>query len=78
MKGKEALYKHIKTGALLSTIPFILVWNPVGGYFIGAYLKDRFDLGNYIVFISIGLGFAIGISETIKIIMLLAKDSQGK
>lgn len=71
LTNKEDVYKWIKIAGLISFIPFILAVGPVGGYFIGNFITKKFNLNSSITFIFIILGFAVSISETIKIIKML-------
>ena len=73
MSSKEELYKYIKIGGLLSSLPFVLASGPIIGYFIGDYLKNKFSLGNYVIFIFLAIGFIFSLKEAIKIILMLIK-----
>jgi len=69
---KEDLYRWVKFGGLVSVIPFILFMGPFLGYLIGGWLKEKFSLGSYAVYIFIGLGFIWSFNEAARIIIMLA------
>jgi len=72
-ENKKDYYKWIKIIGLLSSLPFILASGPMGGYFIGDYITRRFNLGIYVTFIFIVVGFIGSLIETIKVIRMLIK-----
>jgi ATP synthase protein I len=55
---------------LLSSIPFILAFAPIVGYFLGKYLDQKFRTQPWLSLVLLGLGFVAGVRETIKIIKL--------
>ena len=70
---KEELYRWIKIGGLVSSIPFILISGPIVGYVAGDCIRNFFHLANYVVYIFILIGFVWSFSETAKIIVRLLK-----
>ena len=75
MANKE-FYKRIKIAGMVSYIPIMLAVGPFSGLFIGNYLRNKFKLPEYVLFISIGIGFAAGILEVIRIIRLVIRVNQ--
>jgi len=70
---KQETYKWIKIGGMLSFLPIILAAGPLFGYFTGSFLKEKFGLPEYILFICIGIGFLASIKEVIRIIKIVSK-----
>jgi F0F1-type ATP synthase assembly protein I len=73
MADKDLLYKRIKIAGLLSFIPFILAAGPIGGWVIGEFLENKFNLSVYITYICILIGMAASIREVVRIIRLVIK-----
>ncbi|MCM8797007.1 MAG: AtpZ/AtpI family protein [Candidatus Omnitrophica bacterium] len=78
---KKALYRQIKILGMIFFIPVLLAACPIGGFFLGDYLKRRFDFPAYIILVCLTLGFFAGILETIRIVKLVTtidnKEKQG-
>lgn len=68
---KKELFKRIKIAGLISFIPVILAAGPLSGFFVGSFLKEKFRLSAYFLFICIGLGVIISIKEVVRIIRLV-------
>lgn len=77
MERQPVVFKWLKIGVLLSFIPFVLAAGPLLGYFLGAYLENRFSMPRYTSIICVTIGFAGSVRETIKIIIFALK-SEGK
>ena len=75
-KRKSDLYKWIKIGGLLSFLPFVLAAGPLGGYMLGSYLEKRFGLPAYILVISITVGFAVSVRETVRIVKIALRTQE--
>ena len=73
MTKKEEAYKRVKIAGLLIFIPLVLAISPLAGFLTAQYLREKFHLGNYIIFILVGLGFLAGVRETVRIIKLAIK-----
>ena len=69
-KRKADFYKWVKIGGLLSFLPFILAAGPLFGYILGSYLEKRFGLPAYASIISITVGFAVSVRETVRIVKI--------
>ncbi len=67
MQNKN-FYKGVKTVGFVTFIPFILAAGPLTGYFTGIFLEKKFNLSSHIVFIGVGVGFLVAITEVIKIL----------
>jgi F0F1-type ATP synthase assembly protein I len=76
MPRDEGVSKYFRTAALLSSIPLTLASGPFAGYFIGDYLKRRFQLEEYITYIFILLGIAVSLNTVVRIIILLKESAQ--
>jgi hypothetical protein len=73
MADKGKLYKRIKIAGLISFIPIILAIAPLGGFFLGEYLQNKFGLGLHTTVIFTGLGFFAAIFEIFRIIRLVIR-----
>ena len=73
MSLNKEVYKRIKIAGLVVFIPFMMATGPVAGFFVGDYLHKKFNLGVYVIFLAITIGFLSGFYETIKIIKLVTK-----
>lgn len=73
MDKKADFYKWVKLAGMISFIPFVLISGPLGGFIIGEYLKVRFGLGYYAVYVFVFLGFATSLFEIVRIIRLLTR-----
>lgn len=69
---KEEFYKRIKIAGMISFIPLMLAAGPFIGYLAGDYLGKKSGLA-YVIFICIGIGFLVSITEVIRIIRLVTK-----
>ena len=69
--GKRDVYKRVKIAGMISFIPVMLAAGPLGGYFIGDFLENKFNLPSYMTYIFIALGAIAGIRETVRIIRLV-------
>ena len=75
MAEKEKLYKRIKIAGMLSLIPLILSCSLFAGYYLGSWLKTKFGLSFWVVFVCIMLGLLIAVREIAKIIRIALKIS---
>ena len=64
-------YKRVKIAGMISYIPIMLGVSPLAGFFFGDYLQKRFDLPFSVLIICVGVGIAVGIRESIRIIRLV-------
>ncbi|MDD2679769.1 MAG: AtpZ/AtpI family protein [Candidatus Omnitrophica bacterium] len=71
MAGKTELYKIIKIAGMISYIPIMLAAAPLGGFFLGEYLRNKFHLPFYFLVLCVLLGIALGIKEVIRVIRLV-------
>lgn len=76
MSKGGVLYKYIRVAGLVSSLPFILAAGPFAGFFIGDYLKQKFNLQEYIIYIFIVLGAASSLNTTVRIIIMLKNTSK--
>jgi hypothetical protein len=73
---KEDLYRGVKIIGLVTFIPFMMAAGPLTGYFTGVFLQEKFNLSSYVVFISVGFGFLVAITEVIKILKAIARANK--
>jgi uncharacterized membrane protein len=66
--AKEDFYRKIKIIGFVTFIPCILAAGPLSGYFIGIFLREKFNLPFYVVFFGVGIGFLGAFMEVIKIL----------
>ena len=66
MDTKEEVYHWIKIGGIIATIPFVLVSGPLGGYFAGAFLAERFSLSASFPLYGAILGLVGSLVETVR------------
>jgi len=69
---KDELYKRVKIWGVVSFIPIVLAAGPFAGYVAGDYLRRKCGL-DFLLYISIGIGFIVSITEVIRIVRLLIK-----
>lgn len=72
----QETYKQIKMAGLVMFIPFAVAIGPLSGFFLGAYLIEKFSLGDYVLYICITLGFLSGVWETVRIVRFMCKESR--
>lgn len=70
---REDFYRGVKVIGLVSFIPFILAAGPLTGYFAGSFLQQKLNLSSSVVLISVGFGFLVALTETIKILKAIAR-----
>ncbi len=70
---KKEFYRRIKIFGLLSFIPIVLVSAPLAGYFLGDFLRKRFNWSNYVTLAFTALGFILAAKEVIRIIRISMK-----
>lgn len=70
---KEDFYKGVKIVGFVSFIPFILAAGPLTGYFSGSFLQKKLNLPAYVMFLSVGFGFLVAITEIVKILKAISR-----
>jgi len=70
---REDFYQGIKTIGFATFIPFMLAAGPLSGYFVGTFLRKKFNLSSYVVLASVVFGFIAGAMETIKVLKAVAR-----
>jgi ATP synthase protein I len=60
--------KRIRQVGAFVTIPFVLAIPPIIGWFIGDWIDKKWGTGPYLMLLFLGLGFAAGIKEFIRIL----------
>lgn len=63
---------------LLTAIPFILLFGPLIGYFVGDWLDKKFDTGPWLMTIFIVLGFVAAGREVWALIKRASRDTEEK
>ena len=76
-KKKQEYYTGIKIAGFLYYIPFIMAGGPLTGLFVGMYLKNKFGIPRYVVYILIAIGFLAAIMEALRIIRRVNKMNKG-
>lgn len=74
-KDKDENLKYLKIVLEATSIPFVLLGGPMVGFFIGAFLDQRFNAGKLFTFLFVVLGFIAAIKETIFIIKRVQKGT---
>jgi len=72
-KDKNENLKYLKVVLEATSIPFVLLGGPMVGFFIGAFLDQRFNSGKLFTFLFVVLGFVAAVKETIYIIKRVQK-----
>jgi uncharacterized protein YneF (UPF0154 family) len=73
MSDKRELYKNIKIAGLILYIPVTLLAGPLGGYFLGEFLVQKFKLANFYLVLLICIGLVTGVWESVRIIRMVLK-----
>ena len=74
-KDKNENLKYLKVVLEATSIPFVLLGGPMVGFFIGAFLDQRFNSGKLFTFLFVVLGFVAAVKETIYIIKRVQKGT---
>ncbi len=59
---------------LLSSIPFILAFAPIVGFFLGQYLDQKLRTRPWLSVVLLVLGFVAGVRESINIVKLSQRE----
>jgi len=70
---KEDFYKGVKTVGFVTFIPFMLAAGPLSGYFVGDFIRRKFNLSSHVVLLSVVIGFMAGVMEMIRILKIVAR-----
>ena len=73
---KRSLWKMTEIAGMAVSIPFTILVGPFIGYFIGMYLKDKFGMHRYVMYISVVIGVVVSIINTVIIIKMMLKISK--
>jgi uncharacterized protein YqgC (DUF456 family) len=76
-KKVKGLWKMTQIAGLAFAIPFEIAVGPFIGYFIGAYLRNKFGLHRYIMYIFILMGFVaslVNVAVTIEMMIKINKE----
>ena len=73
-RGDEA-GRWMRPIGLLTTIPFLLMFGPLIGYFAGDWLDRKFDTEPYLMVLLIALGFVASGKEVWKLIQRASRDT---
>lgn len=63
---------------LLTAIPFVLLFGPLIGYFIGDWLDKKFDTAPWLMSIFIGLGFVASGREVWGLIKRASRETDNE
>jgi len=77
-KAVKDFWRMTQIAGLAFSIPFEIAVGPFIGYFIGAYLRDKFGIHRYIVFIFILMGFIASVANVVVTIEMIIKISKEK
>ncbi len=58
----------IQQAGLLTSIPFVLLVGPVGGYYLGSLIDSQWQVGPWGVFVAVTIGLAASCRVTINLI----------
>lgn len=61
------------TAGLALSLPIDMAAGPVLGYFAGVFLRDRFGMPHFIVYIFLAAGFGAGVLNTVMIVRMMMK-----
>ncbi|MBM3318907.1 MAG: AtpZ/AtpI family protein [Candidatus Eisenbacteria bacterium] len=67
-------FRQARVVALLATIPFILAVAPIVGYGLGYLLDQKLRTGWLLRLAFLGLGFAAGVREMLRLIRRARRD----
>lgn len=70
---KEDFYKGVKTVGFITFIPFMLAAGPLSGYFVGDFIRKKFNLSSHVVLFSVVVGFVAGVMEMVRILKTVAR-----
>ena len=76
-KTGKGILRMMKFAGLAFSIPFELAAGPFIGYFIGAYLRNKFGLHRYSMYIFILMGFVasvVNVAVTIEMMIKINRD----
>jgi F0F1-type ATP synthase assembly protein I len=68
MNGPDPKYDGWRQVALLTSIPMILLFGPLVGYFIGDFLDQLFGTSPWLMIIFTAMGSLSGVKQTITLI----------
>ncbi len=68
MNGPDPKYEGWRQVALLTSIPMILLFGPLVGYFIGDFLDQLFGTSPWLMIIFTAMGALSGVKQTITLI----------
>jgi len=79
---KKSLWKMMQLGGLAFSIPFEIAAGPFIGYFIGSYLRNKFGMHRYVMYMFLLMGFVASVVNVAVIIEMMIKinkkpDSKG-
>jgi hypothetical protein len=70
---KDDFYKGVRTVGFISFIPFMLAAGPLSGYFVGDFIRRKFNLSSQVVLFSVAVGFVAGVMEMVRILKTVAR-----
>lgn len=70
---REDFYKGVRTVGFITFIPFMLAAGPLSGYFVGDFLRKKFNLSPQVVLFSVAVGFITGVMEMVRILKSVAR-----
>jgi F0F1-type ATP synthase assembly protein I len=76
-KTVKGIWKMTQVAGLAFAIPFEIAVGPLIGYFICAYLRNKFGLHRYIMYIFILMGFVaslVNVAVTIEMMIKINKE----
>jgi len=77
-KKEKSAWKMTEIAGLAVSIPFMILAGPFVGYFIGRYLRDKFGMHRYVMYILIVMGFVASFYNTVVIIKMMLKINKEK
>ena len=76
--NKKPVWKLTEIAGLAVSIPFMIIAGPLVGYFIGRYLRGKFGMHRYVMYIFIIIGFIASFYNTVVIIKMMLKINKEK
>jgi len=70
---KKEFYKWVKIAGFASFVPFVLAAGPIGGFFVGYYLQQKFHFNKHFTLIFSLIGMLASFFETVRIIRAMLK-----
>lgn len=71
VSDKQEFYKRVKVAGMVTFIPIIMAAGPLGGYFFGDFLREKFSLNFYFPLFCAAIGFITSGMEVARILWII-------